>query len=140
LPARVFCPWDSPGKNTGVGCHALLQGIFLTQGSKPCLVSPALAGRFFTTRTTWEAHKYAYYFHYQDIAKGIRSQPRITQRETKGGRGSWHLPFFFFFILVAFCKPQQSSLYILESLLHLTKGKGELSECVVTKLAVLATY
>ena len=24
---------DSPGKNTGVGCHALLQGIFLTQGS-----------------------------------------------------------------------------------------------------------
>ena len=27
------CPWDSPGKNTGVGWHALLQGIFLTQGS-----------------------------------------------------------------------------------------------------------
>ena len=26
-------PWDSPGKNTGVGCHFLLQGIFLTQGS-----------------------------------------------------------------------------------------------------------
>ena len=32
-PARLFCPWDSPGKNTGVGCHPLLQGIFLTQGS-----------------------------------------------------------------------------------------------------------
>ena len=31
-PARVLCPWNSPGKNTGVGCHALLQGIFLTQG------------------------------------------------------------------------------------------------------------
>ena len=28
----VLCPWDSPGKNTAVGCHALLQGIFLTQG------------------------------------------------------------------------------------------------------------
>ena len=28
--------WDSPGKNTGVGCHALLQGIFLTQGSNSC--------------------------------------------------------------------------------------------------------
>ena len=27
---RFLCPWDSPGKNTGVGCHALLQGIFLT--------------------------------------------------------------------------------------------------------------
>ena len=29
------CPWDSPGKDTGVGCHFLLQGIFLTQGSNP---------------------------------------------------------------------------------------------------------
>ena len=28
----LLCPWDSPGRNTGVGCHALLQGIFLTQG------------------------------------------------------------------------------------------------------------
>ena len=33
--ARLLCPWDSPGKNTGVGCHALLQGIFLTQSSNP---------------------------------------------------------------------------------------------------------
>ena len=32
-PTRLLCPWDSPGKNTGVGCHFLLQGIFLTQGS-----------------------------------------------------------------------------------------------------------
>ena len=32
-PARLLCPWDSPGKNTGVGCHALLQGVFPTQGS-----------------------------------------------------------------------------------------------------------
>ena len=32
------CPWDSPGKNTGVGCHALLQGIFPTQGSNPGLL------------------------------------------------------------------------------------------------------
>ena len=30
VTARL-CPWDSLGKNTGVGCHALLQGIFLTQ-------------------------------------------------------------------------------------------------------------
>ena len=29
--ARLLCSWDSPGKNTGVGCHALLQGIFQTQ-------------------------------------------------------------------------------------------------------------
>ena len=31
--ARLICSWDSPGKNAGVGCHALLQGIFLTQRS-----------------------------------------------------------------------------------------------------------
>ena len=30
--ARLFCPWHSPGKNIGVDCHALLQGIFPTQG------------------------------------------------------------------------------------------------------------
>ena len=30
-PARLLCPWDSPGKNTKVGYHALLQGIFPTQ-------------------------------------------------------------------------------------------------------------
>ena len=32
-PTRVLCPWNSPGMNTGVGCHSLLQRIFLTQGS-----------------------------------------------------------------------------------------------------------
>ena len=32
-PARLLCPWNSPGKNTGVHCPFLLQGIFLTQGS-----------------------------------------------------------------------------------------------------------
>ena len=44
--ARLLCPWNSPGKNTGVGSHSLLQGIFLTQRSKPgllyCRGSPAL--------------------------------------------------------------------------------------------------
>ena len=31
-PTKLLCPWDSPGKNTGVGSHSLLQGIFPTQG------------------------------------------------------------------------------------------------------------
>ena len=34
---RLLCPWDSPGKNTGVGCHSLLQEIFPTQGLNPSL-------------------------------------------------------------------------------------------------------
>ena len=37
-PARLLCPWDSPGENTGVGGHYLLQGIFLTQGWNPPLL------------------------------------------------------------------------------------------------------
>ena len=54
-PVRLLCSWDSPGKNTGVGCHFLLQGIFPTQGSNPGLMSPAMAGRFFTASAAWEA-------------------------------------------------------------------------------------
>ena len=34
-PARLLCPWDFSDKNTGVGCHSLLQGTFLTQGLNP---------------------------------------------------------------------------------------------------------
>ena len=37
-PTRLLCPWDFQGKNTRVGCHFLLQGLFLTQGSKLCLL------------------------------------------------------------------------------------------------------
>ena len=50
-PARLLCPWDSPGKNTGVGCHALLQGIEAVS-----LMSPSLAGEFFTTSTLPAPH------------------------------------------------------------------------------------
>ena len=47
----ILCLCDFPDKNSGVGCCFLLQGIFPTQGSNPCLpASPALAGRLFTTK------------------------------------------------------------------------------------------
>ena len=52
MPARLLCPWDSPGKNTGVGCHFLLQGIFPTQG----LNSGLLLGRWILNHcTTYDA-------------------------------------------------------------------------------------
>ena len=35
---RFLCPRDFPGKNTGVGCHCLLQGIFLIRGVNMCLL------------------------------------------------------------------------------------------------------
>ena len=55
-PARLPCLWNFLGKNTGVGYHFLLQGNLSNPGTEPTsLVSPALAGRFFTTWATWEA-------------------------------------------------------------------------------------
>ena len=35
--ARLLCPWNTPGKRTGVGCHTLIQGIFPTQVMNPGL-------------------------------------------------------------------------------------------------------
>ena len=50
-----LCSWDSPGKNTGVGSHFLLQGNLPDPGIEPkSLTSPASAGGFFTTSATWE--------------------------------------------------------------------------------------
>ena len=57
-PIMLLCPGDSPGKNTRVGCHALLQGIFPTQGLNLYLfTSPALVDGFLTTSITWETPK-----------------------------------------------------------------------------------
>ena len=50
----LFCPWDFPGKNTGVSCHLLLQCIFLTQGLNLHL----LLGKWILYhRSIWEAPK-----------------------------------------------------------------------------------
>ena len=46
---------DSPGKNTGVGCYALLQRIFPTQGLKLHVYVSCIGNGFFTTSATWEA-------------------------------------------------------------------------------------
>ena len=48
---RLLCPWNSLGKNIGVHCHSLLQGIFPTQGLNP---GSYIIGRFFTFWATRE--------------------------------------------------------------------------------------
>ena len=53
---RLLYPLDSPGKNTGLGCHALLQGSSRARDQAQASVSPALAGGFFTASAIWEAH------------------------------------------------------------------------------------
>ena len=55
-PTRLLHPWDFPGKNTGVGCHALLQGDLPDPGIGPeSFTSPALVSGFFTTSASWRS-------------------------------------------------------------------------------------
>ena len=75
LPIRLLGPWDFPGRNTGVGCHSLLQGIFPTPGllhyrwilyllshqGHPVLLEGAFKISVFTPPTishTWEIYLY----------------------------------------------------------------------------------
>ena len=48
-PTMLLCPWDFPGKSTGVGCHVLLQRIFLTRDQT---WASCIAGRFLTIWVT----------------------------------------------------------------------------------------
>ena len=58
-PSRLLCPWDSPSKNTGVDFHALLQEIFLTQGSKP--TSPVWGWILYPLSHQESPHIYIYF-------------------------------------------------------------------------------
>ena len=42
-PTRLLCPWDSPGKNTGVGCHFLLQCMKVKSESEVTQTCPTLS-------------------------------------------------------------------------------------------------
>ena len=53
---RLLCPWDSPGKNTEVSCHTLLQGVFPTQGSNPHLLQLLHSRKILYHWATRESH------------------------------------------------------------------------------------
>ena len=53
-PTRLLCPWDFPGKDTGVGCHFLLQEIFPAQELNPGLPHGRHHRQMFTIWATWE--------------------------------------------------------------------------------------
>ena len=74
-PAKPLCPWNSPSKNTGVGCHFLLQGIFSTQGSKlgiPTLQADSLPSEppSYPTITTIPASL---------VAQMVKNQPAMRE-------------------------------------------------------------
>ena len=80
IATSLLCPWNSPGKNTGVGWHFLLQGIFPTQGSnhKP------LAGSFFTTSATYNPLtmpcNYKCSYNFSSSSSTPKTPEGITQR------------------------------------------------------------
>ena len=78
--SRLLCPWDSLGKNTGVGCHTLFQRIFPTQGLNPCLTSLALAAGFFTTTTAWEACGFNYQIWVAQLLKVLEATDSYSKQ------------------------------------------------------------
>ena len=89
---RLLCPWYFPGKNTGVGCHFLLQRIFLPQESNPRLLClPALAGslplapRFhsfgfcFFSICVYDCSKLLIYFPTNYLREGLRLCAPVVQ-------------------------------------------------------------
>ena len=53
---RLLCPWDFPGKNTGMSCHFILQGIFPGKVKPRTPASPAFAGGLFTAEPSGKFH------------------------------------------------------------------------------------
>ena len=82
VAGRVPCPWDSPGKNSGVGCHTLLQGFAPTQGSNLWV---SCVGRWVLYhRATWEVNSAGWSGHGGGRCEGqrqlaFRVQVRLTQ-------------------------------------------------------------
>ena len=67
---RLLCPWDFPGKNTGVDCHFLFQGIFLIE-IEP--ISPTMAGGIFTTVSPGKSTSFKYFIYMMTSTDGILS-------------------------------------------------------------------
>ena len=78
-PARLLCPWNFPGNNTGVGCHCLLQGIFVTQGSNLCLLCLPHGRQILYHCTIWEVMYIYIYIYALSI---YRERERERQRES----------------------------------------------------------
>jgi len=92
--ARLLCPWDFLGKNIGVGCHFLLQGIFPTQGSNPHLLnwqvdSSPLShwGNPFPIPGTCEHVTSCGKRNFADVIKNLKMgyHPRLSSSPNKGG-------------------------------------------------------
>ena len=71
----LLCPWDFPGKNTGVDCHFLLQGDLSDSGMEP--VASALAGAFFTTEPLGQPSTSRRHLIYSSQHSSLRLSPLL---------------------------------------------------------------
>ena len=79
-PTRLLCPWNSPGKNTGAGCHFLLQGFFQTQGANPGLLHCRQTLYHLSTR---EAHL-TFFSQFTSVAQSCPTLCDCMNRSTPG--------------------------------------------------------
>ena len=87
LRTVAFCPWDSPDKNAGVGCHVLPPpGDLPNSGVLPTsLASSALVGEFFTTSATWDGPATGHWV-VNEYPTAFQPQGVTGRREMGGGR------------------------------------------------------
>ena len=93
----MVCPWTFPGKNTGVGCHSLLQGIFPAQGLFQdllhcrlilyCLSYQRLSGHFANLNKKYERRQISLYHLYMETLKNLHSWTQIVEYWLPGTRG-----------------------------------------------------
>ena len=90
-PARLLCPWNFPDKNTGVGCHFLLQGIIPDQGSNLCLLHLLYWWRDSLLLETWEAQESGLQDRnlFLTVLKAGNSKVRVPARLCSGESSLW---------------------------------------------------
>ena len=89
-PTRLLCPWDSPGKNTGVGCHFLLQCMKVKSESEVAQSCPTLSdpmdcslqgfsvhGIFQARVLEWGAIAFSVFSHYMALILSNQTHLRI---------------------------------------------------------------
>ena len=96
-PAQLLCLWNFLGKSTGVGCHSLLQGIFLIQGSNLCLLYCRQIFTIWATRKpylilTTPLYLRRFYYHpqlYMRKQRYMRCHKTKTRSHTSQNTGLW---------------------------------------------------
>ena len=85
-PARLLRPWDSPGKNTGMGCHAFLQAIFPTQGLNSSLLHcRQILYQLSYQGSLWEGKGYPFQYSCQENSIDGGAWWAIVQRSQRVG-------------------------------------------------------